>query len=112
MLVGELERAGYAPEGFRNGLDFLANVDTGNDCSPTIDLLICDVRIPGVTGLSLLEELREWRPTHELPVILITAFGSPEVHARARKLGASTVLDKPFPISALLAAVARVVHPA
>jgi len=37
-----------------------------------------------------------------LPVILITAFGSPELHEQAERLGVVKVFDKPFPLTALV----------
>jgi two-component system response regulator (stage 0 sporulation protein F) len=65
-----------------------------SDGSRSIDLIITDVRMPGASGLSVLESLRcvdGWTP-----VILITAFGSDMLHAEAQRLGASAVLNKPF----------------
>jgi len=63
------------------------------------DLLISDVEMPRASGLRVLASVRRSHPT--LPVVLITAFGSPEVHREARLLGASAVLDKPFGFAVL-----------
>ena len=65
-----------------------------------IDLIISDIRMPGVTGMEVLEG----RPTRGdfPPMILITAFGDDATHARAAKLGAAAMLDKPFDIDDLL----------
>ena len=67
------------------------------------DILVSDIRLPGLTGLELLEQLREsdW----SLPVILITAFGDESVHREGERLGAAMVLDKPFDTEELLNAV-------
>jgi two-component system, response regulator, stage 0 sporulation protein F len=64
------------------------------------ELVVSDLRMPGVTGMSVLGGLRDlpWRP----PFILITAFGDAETHAEARRLGASAVLDKPFEMRVLV----------
>jgi CheY-like chemotaxis protein len=72
----------------------------GSDGRP--DLVITDVRMPGFTGLEILDILRqaEWG----LPVILITAFGSAETHQLAHKLGAVAVFDKPFELDDLTTA--------
>ena len=65
----------------------------------SIAMIISDIRMPGLTGLEFLAALRcaRWRT----PVILITAFGTEEVHKAADQLGALAVLDKPFPLEHL-----------
>ena len=78
------------------------------------DLIISDVRMPGFTGFEVLEMLREqpdpsddFEPqVREVPIILITAFGDPGLHAAATRLGA-VVLDKPFDIDDLRACAHR-----
>lgn len=68
-----------------------------------VDLVITDLRMPGPDGLTTLEWLRERDWT--IPVIVITAFGDPEVHAEALRLGALAVLNKPFEVDELRALV-------
>ena len=70
------------------------------------DLIISDIRMPGASGLDVLESLKRCRPRP--PMILITAFGDAATHAQARELGAASILDKPFGIDALLAEVHRI----
>ena len=73
------------------------------------DLIITDIRMPGWTGIRILEMVRGGRvPT---PVILITAFGAAETHAEARRLGAAAVFDKPFDVDELRAAVLKIAPP-
>ena len=64
------------------------------------DVIVSDIRMPGVTGLSVLAGLRGIEGTP--PIILISAFGDEETHAEARELGAAALLDKPFEMSDLL----------
>lgn len=71
----------------------------------SVALIITDHRMPGVTGLEVLAHMR--RVGLGIPLILITAFGEPGLHAEARRLGAAAVLDKPFELEDLLAAVRR-----
>ena len=72
------------------------------------DLVIADNSMPGMQGLDLLAEIRRTRP--ELPVVIMTAYGSIEVSMRAHELGAAGYLLKPFEdIHAIAEEVRRVV---
>ena len=62
----------------------------------SFDLLISDIRMPGMGGLALLEKTREMGS--HLPVILITAFASPEDAVLAMKHGAYDYITKPFKV--------------
>lgn len=57
-------------------------------------LIILDVRLPGKTGIRVLQELRDAGNTSK--VIVITAYASPEMRAEATELGASHYLMKPI----------------
>jgi DNA-binding response OmpR family regulator len=72
-----------------------------------IDLVISDVRMPGCSGLEVLERLRSG--PSGIPVILVTAFSDRQTHAEARRLGA-VVLDKPFDLGELRAMVLDVLQ--
>ncbi|HEY3226007.1 MAG TPA: sigma-54 dependent transcriptional regulator [Planctomycetota bacterium] len=61
------------------------------------DLIILDVKLPGMDGLSALEEIRKLRP--EARVIIITAHGTLETAVRAVKLGAVDYLAKPVDLA-------------
>jgi two-component system response regulator FixJ len=67
--------------------------------------LVLDIRMPGSSGLELQARLAATRP--DLPVVVITAHPTADVHARARAAGAVAVLEKPFEDELLLAAVTR-----
>ncbi|VAW35775.1 Two-component transcriptional response regulator, LuxR family [hydrothermal vent metagenome] len=58
------------------------------------DLAISDIRMPGMSGLDLLGELKKAKP--DLPVILVTAFASPDDAVTAMKNGAFDYITKPF----------------
>jgi DNA-binding NtrC family response regulator len=62
--------------------------------APNTDLVLLDFRLPDSNDLGLLAEIRRIAPA--TPVIMMTAFGTPDVTAGALKLGASKVLNKPF----------------
>jgi CheY-like chemotaxis protein len=69
-------------------------LDNEMEPSSDIDLVVTDVRMPGLNGLSLLEGLRalNWHK----PIVLISAFADDDLRAEAQKFGASAVLAKPF----------------
>ena len=58
------------------------------------DVIVSDIRMPGMTGIELLEIVKENSP--ELPVIMITAFASPDDAVLAMKNGAFDYISKPF----------------
>jgi DNA-binding NtrC family response regulator len=62
--------------------------------APDTGLVLLDFRLPDSNDLGLLAEIRRIAPA--TPVIMMTAFGTPDVTAGALKLGASKVLNKPF----------------
>ena len=71
--------------------------------SVTPDMIISDVRMPGMNGITL---LRQVRASHfELPFLLITAFADIRDAVKALKLGAVDYLEKPIDLDELLAAV-------
>ncbi|TKB27961.1 sigma-54-dependent Fis family transcriptional regulator [Desulfopila sp. IMCC35006] len=59
-----------------------------------VDVIVSDIRMPGMTGIELLETVKEHTP--ELPVIMITAFASPDDAVLAMKNGAFDYISKPF----------------
>jgi len=65
----------------------------------TFDLIITDIRMPGLTGLDILPGIKRLHP--EVPIIVITAFGSEEIHRKAMKRGATAYLEKPLHFSEL-----------
>lgn len=63
------------------------------------DVIVLDLRLPDMNDLSLLATVRQLLP--ETPVVLMTAFGTPEIMAGACSLGVHGVLNKPFELSDL-----------
>jgi CheY-like chemotaxis protein len=88
--------------------DALAKSFPPNPGADPFDLLISDIRMPGWLGFpSLLELIKN--PLVP-PVVLITAFGSDELHESARSEGAVAVLDKPFDIADLTALALTIIE--
>jgi DNA-binding NtrC family response regulator len=63
------------------------------------DAILLDLRLPDCSDLRVLNTIRSIVP--DTPVVLMTAFGTPELAAEARRLGAFAVLEKPFDMAAL-----------
>ena len=71
--------------------------------SHAIDLVISDVRMPGMGGLELLDLIKKEKSP--LPFIMITAFASPEDAVQAMKHGAYDYITKPFKVDEITAIV-------
>lgn len=105
LLAITLEGEGYDVSVCGKGSELAWHINTSqNGAGHPFDLVVSDIRMPGATALDVMQGLegRQWPP-----VILITAFGSPETHERARKLGAAAVLDKPFELDDFIDLVNR-----
>ena len=89
------------------------DVDTAQDGRAAVerlrlghyDLLIADLKMPGLDGLSLIREAK--RLNVELPVIIITGFSTESSAIEAVNLGVAGYLTKPFRVPQVLAAAAR-----
>lgn len=71
----------------------------------TVDLVISDLRMPGMSGVELLDELREWDGS--LPVIFISGWGKEKDWLEAVRANASALIEKPFRKDVLVKAVRR-----
>ncbi|KFE69974.1 response regulator [Hyalangium minutum] len=111
LIRGALVRDGYEVVEVANGPALIHALISGllEEQTRAPDLIITDVRMPGMTGLEVLARLR--REAWSIPFILITAFGDEALHREAERLGAARVLDKPFELAELRAAVRRVLKP-
>lgn len=75
---------------------------------PDADAVVCDVKMPGMSGEDFLAEMarHSWAP----PVILVTGHGDVSMAVRCLKTGAYDFVEKPFEDDVLLASVARAVE--
>ena len=100
VLEYNLTAAGYDVMAVPSGEEALAA------CKELIpDLVITDMKMPGMDGMQLLQKLKELFP--ELLVIMITAFGTVDVALEAMKAGAYDYITKPFNRDELLLTVAK-----
>lgn len=86
-------------------VEYLAESIVQNSRHPGFDLIVSDIRLPGLNALDVLRGARG--ALEATPVILITAFGDQRTHDRALLLGASAVFDKPLDVDDLIDAAYR-----
>ena len=106
LVAGRLREDGFEVVEIADGnalVDRLANAVTADGSLDGFDLVVSDVRMPGFSALEVMTGMR--RMLARTPVVLITAFGDPKTHERAKRLGAALVLDKPFDVDELRAAI-------
>ena len=74
-------------------------------CTQTYDLVILDLSLPGMDGLEILRRVRSQERTVHLPVLILTARGTPEDRVKGLNLGADDYLPKPFEVAELEARI-------
>jgi excisionase family DNA binding protein len=100
LLTKTLALAEYEVEEAPDGRAALGLIRTS-----AFDLLITDLKMPGMDGLTLIRDARQLVPT--LPVIIMTAFSTEASAIEAANLGVAGYLTKPFRIARILGTVAK-----
>jgi two-component system, NtrC family, response regulator AtoC len=100
VLVGLLKQAGYAARAVPSAERALDEVG-----KTPIDLVVTDVRMPGMDGIALLGALQKSVP--ELPVIVLSAHGTVPMAVEAMKQGAKEFMLKPFDREEVIATIDR-----
>jgi CheY-like chemotaxis protein len=93
-LVNSLRKENYGADGALTGEEALRSL-----ASQSFDIVISDVRMPGMDGFELLQWLRTNRP--QTRVVMMTAFGSPTERAEATRGGVIAYIEKPFDLHTL-----------
>ncbi|MFA6283358.1 MAG: sigma-54 dependent transcriptional regulator [Desulfurivibrionaceae bacterium] len=93
-----LDKNGHAPHAAASGAEALALLQQHQ-----FDLIISDIRMPGLSGLALLENVKQ--QDLSVPVVLITAYASPEDAVLAMKNGAYDYITKPFKVDDILSVI-------
>jgi len=99
-LFTALTRLGHAVELAENGQEAVNKFQ-----SQRFDLVVTDLRMPGLDGMGLLKAVKKQSPA--TPVIMITAYGSVEAAVEAMREGAQDFILKPFPAGVIEEAVNR-----
>ena len=100
MLSRRLGSRGYAVELAEDGERALARLE-----EQSFDLVLLDVMMPGLSGIDVLERVRERWPESDLPVIMVTARDTTEDVVEALRLGANDYVTKPLDFPVVLARV-------
>jgi two-component system, NtrC family, response regulator AtoC len=100
LIAVGLKRRGFTIVPFGNGTDALAAIPNHD-----VDVIVTDLNMKGMTGLELCQHVAADRP--DIPVLMLTAFGSFETAVGAIRAGAYDFVTKPVEIEALAIAVRR-----
>jgi CheY-like chemotaxis protein len=69
------------------------------DIQPELIVILSDINMPGMDGLSLLREVKRLRP--DMPVMMVTAYDDPERRRKAQEFGAAEFITKPVDFDSL-----------
>ena len=103
-----LEAESYKVTTAEGGRKALQKILEAEEDDRPINLVITDVVMPDMDGLELIDEIRRLKP--ELPVLVITAYGSEKMKKELKRKGISGYLSKPFKGEELLARVAALLN--
>ena len=99
-----LNQAGFATVEAVDGLDGLAQ-----SANTEISLVICDVNMPRMNGLEMVEKVKADPTRSTLPILTLTSEGQATLIERAKKAGAKGWIVKPFKADLLVAAVKKLI---
>ena len=105
LLVYNLEKNGYEAEAVESG-----EVGLARAANRRPDLILLDLMLPGMDGLSVCRQLKTGKETHETPIIIISAKGEETDIITGLELGADDYLAKPFSPNILLSRVRAVLR--
>ena len=105
MVSFTLKSSGYQTVEAHDGQDGLSKAQTG-----TFDLVITDVNMPNMDGITLCQELRKLTSFQYTPILMLTTESSSDMKQRGKAAGATGWLVKPFNPDKLLATIKRVVR--
>jgi len=99
-----LQRAGYLVTSVGQACEVIDRLQAGN-----YDLVIMDIKMPDIDGLALLPKILTVYP--QLPVLILTAYPTPETAQEAKQSGARGFLEKPIDPDSLLETVHTLLEP-
>ncbi|MCL5960992.1 MAG: sigma-54 dependent transcriptional regulator [Chloroflexi bacterium] len=100
LLKAFLENEGFSVSEAKNGAEVMGHLGNGKP-----DLLMMDVRMPEMSGIDVLQKMNEQHV--EVPVLLMTAYGTSSMAIKAIQLGAHDYITKPFALDDVLLTINR-----
>lgn len=102
MVTMSLEQNGFEVVSAENGVDAL------NKANSPIDVMVVDINMPEMDGITLIRKLRE-KPTYaKTPILVLTTEGGEDTKQAGREAGANGWLVKPFNPEVLIKAINKV----
>jgi two-component system, chemotaxis family, chemotaxis protein CheY len=98
-----LSQAGFTVLEAIDGIDGLGKIEA----CPELALVICDVNMPRMNGLDMVEAIKQRDGGGKLPIVMLTTEGDPSLVARAKQAGAKGWIVKPFKPELLVAAARK-----
>ena len=105
VVAIKLRNNGFQVITAANGAEALERV-----CEEKPDIIVTDFQMPVMTGLELVEKLRDDEQTRDIPVIMLTARGFAVADERKEDLQISQFLRKPFSPKELLRSIEDILH--
>jgi two-component system chemotaxis response regulator CheY len=98
-----LTRAGFAMAEAADGQEGLAVVDSNRD----LGMVICDINMPNMDGLEMVERIKSKPENNTLPILMLTTDGQMSMVKRAKQAGAVGWIVKPFDPNQLVQTVSK-----
>jgi two-component system chemotaxis response regulator CheY len=93
-----LRQAGFDTVEAADGVEGIATIEANR----AISMVVCDVNMPNMNGLDMVEKVKS-RPEHKaLPILMLTTEGQPSMIKRAKQAGAVGWIVKPFDANQLV----------
>jgi two-component system chemotaxis response regulator CheY len=93
-----LKQAGFEIVEAADGLEALSAIESNRD----IDMVVCDVNMPNLNGLEMVEKVKARPENKSLPILMLTTEGQPSMIRRAKEAGAVGWIVKPFDANQLV----------
>jgi CheY-like chemotaxis protein len=106
LLAAVLESCGYLVSSTASAEDGLEQYTRQRP-----DLVVTDVKLVGMDGFTMFEEMRKLPSYDAVPVIFITAYNDPRAIERVKNLGAAAYVTKPYDVEDLVATVKKHLPP-
>ncbi len=104
ILNRQVQTWGMSSTAFASGVEAIELIRAGH----SFDLVILDMYMPGMDGLTLAAEIRRLCPNPALPLVMLTSLGSPEISQQAKGIELAAILNKPIKSAQLYDTLCRV----